>query len=283
MVRNHRSDRPSDNPGLPENSRQHHPDTGDHALYGTMSVVFEHRTSMFHPDGNYPPIGEGPDLPDVGAGVHVGHDVANVHDVADAHREVHSEVHPEAQRDVIHDAKSDRVHDVQGGHDVPEPQDAAQPHDVHPVHRIHEAHEVHSVHEIHQSHCDAGEVVHEMQDVHQVHGVLHDEMQPDESSRFDERDVAELAAAVHGYAAETSVMVGSEPTLQIVHGLSDVPVLGASKPDSPPPQVVNGNQRVKSIPKPEREPTKNLTGKFICTWEGCQEEVREFNRKCEWK
>ncbi|KAL8344594.1 hypothetical protein RB601_004900 [Gaeumannomyces tritici] len=295
LVRPDSSDTRPEHPGPPESACQYPSDTGQHAhaLLGTMSVVFEHRASMFHPDGNYPPIGEAPDLPDVGADVHVvAHNVAVVHDVADIHPEVHPEGHAEAQQDMMHDPKSDPVHDVQAVHDVPEPQDATQPHDVHPDHQMHEAHQVHGVHGIHQSHGDAGDVVHEvhevhdvvheMQNAHQVHGVLHDDMQPDESSRFDETDVAELAAAVHGYAAQSSGMVESEPTLQMVHGLPDLPVLAADKPDSPPPQVVNGNHRIKLIPKPERQPTKNLTGKFICTWEGCQEDVREFGRKCEW-
>ncbi|KAL2073455.1 hypothetical protein VTL71DRAFT_10779 [Oculimacula yallundae] len=46
--------------------------------------------------------------------------------------------------------------------------------------------------------------------------------------------------------------------------------------DAPSPE------RLKAIPKPDREVTKGEDGRFICTWIGCNEEVRTFNRKCEW-
>lgn len=53
-----------------------------------------------------------------------------------------------------------------------------------------------------------------------------------------------------------------------------------SKENSP---TATTPQRIKAIPKPDREVTKNSEGKFICTWPGCSEEPREFTRKCEWK
>jgi len=34
-------------------------------------------------------------------------------------------------------------------------------------------------------------------------------------------------------------------------------------------------------PKPEREMVRE-NGRYICTFEGCQEEKRDFGRKCEW-
>jgi hypothetical protein len=40
--------------------------------------------------------------------------------------------------------------------------------------------------------------------------------------------------------------------------------------------------RSKPIPKPDREVTKGDDGRFLCNWAGCTEEVRSFNRKCEW-
>jgi len=40
--------------------------------------------------------------------------------------------------------------------------------------------------------------------------------------------------------------------------------------------------RSKPIPKPDREVTKGDDGRYVCTWVGCIEEVRTFNRKCEW-
>jgi hypothetical protein len=55
--------------------------------------------------------------------------------------------------------------------------------------------------------------------------------------------------------------------LQNVQALdSDAPSPGRSKP----------------IPKPNREVTKGDNGRFVCTWVGCTEEVRDFGRKCEW-
>ncbi|KAL2266276.1 hypothetical protein VTJ83DRAFT_5628 [Remersonia thermophila] len=57
------------------------------------------------------------------------------------------------------------------------------------------------------------------------------------------------------------------------------PASGSPKEESP---VLATPQRVKSIPKPEREVTRNPDGKFVCTYPSCTEEPREFTRKCEW-
>lgn len=40
--------------------------------------------------------------------------------------------------------------------------------------------------------------------------------------------------------------------------------------------------RSKPVPKPDREITKDANGRFYCTWPGCTEETKDFNRKCEW-
>jgi hypothetical protein len=40
--------------------------------------------------------------------------------------------------------------------------------------------------------------------------------------------------------------------------------------------------RSRPIPKPDREVTKGQDGRFICTWAGCTEDIKSFNRKCEW-
>jgi hypothetical protein len=40
--------------------------------------------------------------------------------------------------------------------------------------------------------------------------------------------------------------------------------------------------RLRPIPKPDREITKTEEGKYICMWQGCTEDQRLFNRKCEW-
>lgn len=51
------------------------------------------------------------------------------------------------------------------------------------------------------------------------------------------------------------------------------------KEDSP----TVSNQRIKAIPKPERKVTTTVDGKFICEWPGCAEDIKIFQRKCEWK
>lgn len=49
--------------------------------------------------------------------------------------------------------------------------------------------------------------------------------------------------------------------------LSDAPSPGRSKP----------------IQKPDRgNPPKDANGRYICTWLGCTEEIKDFGRKCEW-
>ncbi|KAH7356931.1 putative zinc finger protein GLI2 [Rhexocercosporidium sp. MPI-PUGE-AT-0058] len=59
--------------------------------------------------------------------------------------------------------------------------------------------------------------------------------------------------------------------------LEDLPELPSKdESDAPSPG------RSKPIPKPDREVTKGDDGRFICTWVGCAEDVRTFNRKCEW-
>ncbi|KAM7196502.1 hypothetical protein V8F20_006976 [Naviculisporaceae sp. PSN 640] len=51
------------------------------------------------------------------------------------------------------------------------------------------------------------------------------------------------------------------------------------KEDSP---TATTPQRIKPIPKPDRQVLKNAEGKYVCSWPGCTEETREFGRKCEW-
>jgi hypothetical protein len=47
-----------------------------------------------------------------------------------------------------------------------------------------------------------------------------------------------------------------------------------SNPDSP--------GRSKPVPKPDRPVTKDANNRFICTWPGCEEAIKDFGRKCEW-
>jgi hypothetical protein len=58
--------------------------------------------------------------------------------------------------------------------------------------------------------------------------------------------------------------------------IENLPNLQANETDAPSPG------RSKPIPKPDREVTKGENGRFVCTWVGCTEEVRDFGRKCEW-
>ena len=55
-------------------------------------------------------------------------------------------------------------------------------------------------------------------------------------------------------------------------------------PELPPKEESDAPSpgRSKPIPKPDREVTKGEDGRFVCSWTGCTEEVRSFNRKCEW-
>ena len=55
----------------------------------------------------------------------------------------------------------------------------------------------------------------------------------------------------------------------------EMPELRKDESDVPSP-------RSKPIPKPDREATKNEAGRYVCSWVGCTEEVRDFGRKCEW-
>ena len=44
----------------------------------------------------------------------------------------------------------------------------------------------------------------------------------------------------------------------------------------------DGDTKVSPMRKPGGEATKEDNGRFICTWTGCTEETKHFNRKCEW-
>lgn len=67
---------------------------------------------------------------------------------------------------------------------------------------------------------------------------------------------------------------------QYVDGSVDLGGPPLSKENSP---IVTTPSRMKAIPKPDREVTKNMDGKYVCSWVGCTEDIREFGRKCEWK
>ncbi|TGO17225.1 hypothetical protein BTUL_0019g00150 [Botrytis tulipae] len=60
------------------------------------------------------------------------------------------------------------------------------------------------------------------------------------------------------------------------HPSLELPELPKDEEEAPSPG------RSKPVPKPDREITKDANGRFYCTWPGCTEEVKDFNRKCEW-
>ncbi|SPQ22009.1 90e28286-d78b-413d-863d-ed1944c73796 [Thermothielavioides terrestris] len=94
--------------------------------------------------------------------------------------------------------------------------------------------------------------------------------------------VNELATTVATFTAPPPPFDDtSEPRLDLSAGptTETTTATAAPKEDSP---ATTTPQRVKAIPKPDREVTRNLQGKFVCTWPGCAEEPKEFGRKCEW-
>lgn len=54
----------------------------------------------------------------------------------------------------------------------------------------------------------------------------------------------------------------------------EVPNLASHEPEAP-----SSPGRSKPIPKPDREITKGPNGRFVCAYENCTEDVREFGRK----
>ncbi|QSZ32805.1 hypothetical protein DSL72_002385 [Monilinia vaccinii-corymbosi] len=60
------------------------------------------------------------------------------------------------------------------------------------------------------------------------------------------------------------------------HQVLELPELPKDEEEAPSPG------RSKPVPKPDREVTKDANGRFYCTWAGCTEEIKDFNRKCEW-
>ncbi|KAK2596698.1 hypothetical protein QQS21_006213 [Conoideocrella luteorostrata] len=65
----------------------------------------------------------------------------------------------------------------------------------------------------------------------------------------------------------------------------DAPSIPESVSESKDPSPGVGSplsSRIKPIPKPDRDVTKQADGKFHCPLDGCREELRSFSRKCEW-
>jgi hypothetical protein len=101
----------------------------------------------------------------------------------------------------------------------------------------------------------------------------HHDASPDADRYADDPVVGDLAT-VASYAAPASAFADAEARIDLVTSTL------IAKEDSPSAITPH---RIKSVPKPDREVTKNTDGKFVCTFPGCTEEIREFQRKCEWK
>ena len=56
------------------------------------------------------------------------------------------------------------------------------------------------------------------------------------------------------------------------------PPLAPMDQPTPPPSA-----RIKAIPKPDREVSKQADGRFYCSWPGCTDEKQVFARRCEWR
>lgn len=111
----------------------------------------------------------------------------------------------------------------------------------------------------------------------------HHDTTPDADRFTDPSDavVNELATTVATFAAPHPQFVDTtESGLDLPSAPTPAPPTATSKEESP---TATTPQRIKAIPKPDREVTRNMEGKFVCTWPGCADEPREFVRKCEWK
>lgn len=108
----------------------------------------------------------------------------------------------------------------------------------------------------------------------------HHDPSPDTDRFTDPSDAVanELATSVATFTAPPPF--ATEARLELPAAPVATVTTPASKENSP---SATTPQRLKSVPKPDREVTRNLEGKFICTWPGCTEEAKEFSRRCEWR
>ncbi|CAH0018023.1 unnamed protein product [Clonostachys rhizophaga] len=105
----------------------------------------------------------------------------------------------------------------------------------------------------------------------------------------DDRDVIgddrgmlpEDAAAVQDAARiDLTATFPSPVPVQLPHPQLSVEAFPPSK--DPSPGAESNSSRPKSIPKPDRDVSKQADGKFHCPLDECKEDVRAFSRKCEW-
>ncbi|KAJ2903016.1 uncharacterized protein MKZ38_010522 [Zalerion maritima] len=115
---------------------------------------------------------------------------------------------------------------------------------------------------------------------------------PDATSFPDPADVQGLV--YHGDSLmgpdETDQHLNLSPTVSVPSSLpaSTALQVGLVAPPAPlspqraEPSPSPAPSRAKLLAKPERDATKNLDGKYECSWEGCTEEVKTFSRRCEY-
>ncbi len=92
---------------------------------------------------------------------------------------------------------------------------------------------------------------------------------------------ASIAAAQAAAERAAAASAASAQPLRTVP-LSPSPSQSIKDAGSPSAALPAIPHRVKHIPKPERDVQKNDKGMFQCTWSECEEDVRQFARKCEY-
>ncbi|KAI1345062.1 hypothetical protein F5Y15DRAFT_16305 [Xylariaceae sp. FL0016] len=100
---------------------------------------------------------------------------------------------------------------------------------------------------------------------------------PHGTGPFSPNPVQELA---HFPDLSDPTLMGSSPVAS--NSLDATTPREAVSPTPHEPRETLSPPRLKAIPKPEREVTKNAVGQFCCTFSGCEDEVKVFGRKCEW-
>jgi hypothetical protein len=105
--------------------------------------------------------------------------------------------------------------------------------------------------------------------------MAHDTQEPDEFKHDEPRYPSPPPPlSENPYTAQTMAAPEEHP---IIEPQMELPEIPKDEEDAPSPG------RSKPVPKPDREVTKDANGRYYCAWPGCTEEVRDFNRKCEWR
>lgn len=118
--------------------------------------------------------------------------------------------------------------------------------------------------------AEAEEQTHDDKNVIDERTFIHDDQGLLDTDALTHRDAHQLDLTPSHYASPVALPLVRE-------------TLPDSK-DSTPVGDSPRSSRTKNLPKPERpDVVKGADGKFHCTVEDCKEEVRSFNRKCEWK